>query len=117
MPTRTMIRRCGAVVAAYAVALQAILSALVVVPLAPAAGFSAGICHGAADKIPAIPSGDSDTCCVVGCCSGDAASAALPVHASAPLRFIVVSVREPAWEQMPARWPSERPRLSRAPPV
>ena len=73
---RTQLRRCAALVAAYAVALQAVLSAVAVAaPFASAAGAPFAICGGdSPDNPPGPITHDPCATCLAGHCAGAAAS-------------------------------------------
>jgi hypothetical protein len=91
-------RRCGALIAAYALALQAILSAFVPPVHALTPGFE--ICTGGADENRTRdPAPGSCSVCLLGHCAGVATS---------PGRIAIV----PAWPHIAARTPPAVPPIA-----
>ena len=111
-----LLRRCCALIAAYAIAMQAILSVLPVLPQYGATA-SAVFCAGAPGQVPAVPGHAGDNCCLAAGC-GDA-TADLPrpssAVASGAVARAVISVLHVDNTRIAS--PGERPRGSRAPPV
>jgi hypothetical protein len=108
-------RRCGALIAAYALALQAMLSAFVLPVHALTPGFE--ICAGGADGNRARdPASASCTGCLAGHCAGAAAS---PERVGTVAAWPRIAARVPPAVRTAAPQPISRhePHSPRAPPL
>ena len=111
------LRQCCALFVAYALAANALLAALTLVPSLAGAAFPGELCISTPDGNHVPPAHTGDSCCLAACCGTltaapprTNAAIALPRHARALGPIL-------AQYDNPLVWPNERPRLSRAPPV
>jgi len=113
MPARRVLHRIVALLAAYALALQAVVAAVASAPVP--ADSALPRCPAALDTgLPAVPGHVADrTCCLAGC----SAAPLLPPFAPTPVYNPLRAASVPAVADAPPAWPSERPRNSRAPPA
>jgi hypothetical protein len=118
MSNRRGIRRFVALIAAYAVAIQAVLSAIAIAPRVHAAEFSV-LCSASDDSGGAQPPAHSDSpmCCVAsGCASSGCAAPPAATEIQRNPAVVSVALLASPLDRL-AFWPSERPQSSRAPPV
>jgi hypothetical protein len=114
------LRACVSVIAAYALALQTILSVLAIAVPAHGIDFSA-LCTSAGSPDPGSPvppaKNDCPACCLAGGCAAANNIAGLADSFGPPFQAKYAHAGTTAASDLIAFWPSERPATSRAPPV
>ncbi len=115
MPRRRLVRRCLGLIAAYAIALQALLVAGAVLPAWWAAG-AATLCVTSDAGAPAPGHHESLPCCTANACHGGAAL--MPASApAAPVRHVLPATRVVLALAAASAGSGRQPNWPRAPPV
>jgi hypothetical protein len=110
---RRMLRRSAALLAAYALALQAMLSLALVVPVAAAPQLA--LCQAADGGVPTLPLHGTCDACLAGHCAGTAAPIAR-VALATPWRRVVAAGTRPSAATRKIGTPAQHAHGARAPP-